>query len=48
MIYVAVLAYADNGVLPAPTASVIGLLLSICYDDANEHSAGFNAKNQNV
>jgi len=44
MTYVGVLAYADDIVLLAPTASAMRMLLSICDDCANEHHVVFNAK----
>jgi len=44
MIYAAVLAYTDDTVLLAPTASAMRMLLSICDDCANEHHVVFNAK----
>ena len=44
MIYVGVLAYADDIVLLAPTASAMRMLLSMCDDYANEYRIVFNAK----
>ena len=43
-IYIGVLAYADDIVLLAPTASAMRMLLSLCDDYANEYHVVFNAK----
>ena len=42
--YVGTLAYADDVVLIAPTASAMRKMLSICDSFANEYCVSFNAK----
>ena len=43
-VYAGALAYADDIVLLAPTASAMRSLLKICEDYAREYSVIFNAK----